>query len=178
MSRLVGWPAGLKLSSGFLAELKVVDTHPPNWDLSQGLFWVEGDWKPTGQTHQQLLFLNCFNTEGDNLIVRIDYTFDTVGRSWAWPRKAKVLVGQMLSKPPDIFSLFDILTSEVEVDKLLSLQQNFIFGQLEPSGDESQISESNPRQRHLQLNQSDKHAWKIDLVDVNDPSATSPMVLI
>jgi hypothetical protein len=168
MPRLVRWRAGIKFSRGFLNELKVVETHPPNWDLSQGLFWEEEVWKLIHQ--QQLLFLNCFNTKGVNFIVRIDYTFmDTFDGSWAMPQTAKILAGQMPSMPAKILSLFEVLAPGVELDKFLALQQVFIFERIEVSSDERQICDSYPRRLRLQLNRSDRHEWEIDLVDVNDP---------
>jgi hypothetical protein len=170
--RLFGWRAGIKLSTNFLNELRVVETHPPNWDLSEGLIWESGDPKPSHR--QQLLFLQCCNNKGDNFIVRIDYIFDTPD---GWPQTAKVLVGQMPSfSSGEMLSLLEALAPGVELDKFLALQQSFIIERIEVSSDENQIGDSYPRRLQLQLNQSDKHEWEIDLVDVNDPHADPPIV--
>jgi hypothetical protein len=179
MPRLVRWRAGIKLSNVFLNELRVVETHPPNWDLSQGLFWESEDWIGTAVDQQQLLFLNCFNNKGVNFIVRIDYTSVAFDRDWRWPQTAKIAAGQMPSfMPAGILSLFDALAPAVELDKVLVLQQSFIFERIEASSGESRISDRYTRRRmQLKLNQSDKHAWEIDLVDVNNTHVDPPMVL-
>ena len=179
MPRLIPCRAGIKLSSRFLNEVKVVETHPPNWDLSQGLFREAEAWNPIYQ--QQLLFLNCFDHKGVNFIVRIDYTFDNFygfgdgDGSRAWPRTAKILAVLMPSIPADL-SLLDVLVPGVELDKFLALQQSFIFERIEVSSDEIQICDNYTRRLQLQLNSSDKRTWEIDIVDVNDSSADPPMV--
>jgi hypothetical protein len=153
----------------------VVETHPPNWNLSQGLIWELGDPKPSPR--QQLLFLKCCNIKGDDFIVRIDYTFDTFGESWAWPQTAKVLVAQMPSfSSGAILSLLEALAPGAELDTFPALQQSFIIERIEVSSDESQICDRYPRRLQLQLNQSDRQEWEIDLVDANDPHVDPPMV--
>jgi hypothetical protein len=156
MPRLFCWRAGIKLSNGFLNEFRVVETHPPTWDLSQGLLWESEDRKSL--QHQQLFFLNCCNNKRSNFIVRIDYTFETFYGSGAWPQTAKILAGHKPSMPAEILSLFDVLTPGVELDKFLALQQSFIFEQIKVSSDEIQICDNYTRRLQFQLNSSNRHA--------------------
>jgi hypothetical protein len=175
MPRLIRWPAGIKLSNGFLNELRVIETHPPNWDLSQGLIWELEHEKSS--LRQQLLFLKCCNKKGDNFIVRIDYTFNTFDGTWAWPQTAKVLAGQMPSfSSGAIPSLLQALTPGVKLDTFLDLHQSFIIEKIEVSSDESQVYDSYPRRLQLQLNRRDSTEWEIDLVEVNDLHVDLPMV--
>ena len=171
-SKLVRCHAGLRLSDAFLKEFDVNETHPPNWNMSNGWLLLSLYENCEVRNCDQMILLGCSNKSGNMFAIRIDYTFEAKGNGvyrFLRPKSARLLASPMVFSEGPYFSLLELVAAEGhEVDKMLDWQEDIVLERLEPSGVGRFARIRNSYDRRLHLDQTRGHEWKIDVVDMGD----------
>jgi len=169
-SKLISCQAGLRLSDAFLKEFNVNETHPSNWNISNGWFLLSLYENSEVRNCDQMILLGCSNKSGNMFAIRIDYTFEAKGNGvyrFLRPKSARLFASPMVFSEGPYFSLLELIAAEGhEVDKMLDWQEDIVLERLEPSGVNGSDQICKRYTRRLHLGQMNEFEWEIDLVDV------------
>jgi hypothetical protein len=171
-SKLVRCDTGLRLSHAFLKKFQVNETHPPNWNLSDGWLLLSLYEESGVLKYDQMILLGCRNKSGNMFAIRIDYTFDLKvngGYPFLRPKSARLLASPTVFLEGPYFSLLELIVGEGhDVDKMLNWQDGIVLERPEPSGFGESVQTHGGYTRRLHLDKMVAGDWQIDVVDVSD----------
>jgi hypothetical protein len=161
--KLLRWNTGIRLSSAFLKNVEVTEVHPANWDLSAGCC-LKGLFEDF-QREKQTILLGCRDKKGDKFAIRVDYTFEIASQ---WNHSLSPKETGIFASPFRASSLLELMVVKGErFDEIMAWQKDVVLKDIGTSvGDGENCSGYSWRVR---LDQSRRHEWEIDLVDVANP---------